>query len=72
MQRARMLSRAGQCGIDTASVDLSEVKAVATMDSPPSYDHLDLNESSLYSSSTFNLFGLPYDYASLQYLGFRV
>jgi hypothetical protein len=61
-----MLSPAGQCGIDTSTVGLLEVAAVATMNRPPGYEHLDLSESSLYSASTLNLFGLPYDFASLR------
>jgi hypothetical protein len=65
-QRALMLSRSEQCGLDTAKASLAEVEAVATMDRPEKYAHLDINESSLYSASTLHLHGLPYDYASLQ------
>ncbi len=64
-----MLSRAGQCGIDTAKVSLAEVEAVATMDRPAKYAHVDINESILYSASTLHLHGLPYDYASLKLAG---
>jgi hypothetical protein len=65
MQRALMLSRAGQCGLDTAKAFLPDVIDVATMDRPTGYEHLDLCESTLYSASTLNLHGLPYDFASL-------
>ncbi len=63
-----MLSKVGQCGLDTAKADLHEVMAVATMDSPFGYEHMDLGESTLYSASTVNLHGLPYGFASLQSL----
>ena len=66
IQRALMLSRAGQRGMDTAKVGLNEVQAVATMDNPVNYEHVDLGEAFLYNAATLNLHGLPYDYASLQ------
>jgi len=68
MQRALMLSRAGQCGLNTAKAGLPEVVDVANMDRTSGYEHMDLNESTLYSASTLNLYGLPYDFASLQSL----
>ena len=43
-----------------------EVQAVATMVRPASYEHVDLNEASLYNASTLNLHGLPYDHASFR------
>ena len=52
MQRVLMLSRAGQCGLDTAKANTSEVEAVATMDRPPNYKHLDLCEGALYNASS--------------------
>ena len=58
-----MFSRAGQCGLDTAKVSTSEVEAVATMDRPPNYAHLDMCKGTLYNASSLNLHGLPYDYA---------
>jgi len=61
-----MLSQAEQCGLDTAKVGLQEVQAVATMDRPANYEHVDLGEASLYNAATLNLPGLPYDYASLR------
>jgi hypothetical protein len=61
-----MLSRSGKCGLDTAKASLAEVEAIATMDRPEKYSHLDINESNLYSVSTLYLRGLPYDYASLR------
>jgi len=64
IQRALLLSRARQCGLDTAKASTSEVEAVATMDRPPNYEHLDLGEGAPYNASTFTLHGLPYDYAS--------
>jgi hypothetical protein len=66
VQRAVMLSRAGQCGLDKAKVGLNEVQAVATTDRCANYEHVDLGEASLYNAATLNLHGLPYDYASLQ------
>jgi len=66
IQRALMLSRAGQCGIDTANVSLAVVQAVATMDRPEKFSHLDLSESLLYSASTLHLHGLPFDYDALR------
>jgi hypothetical protein len=63
-QRALMLSRSRQCGLDTASASLAEVEAVATMDRPEKYTHLDIGESIL--ASTLHIHGLPFDYASLQ------
>jgi len=68
MQRLFMLSRAGQCGLDTAKAGLPEVVVVATMDRPYGYEHMDLSESTMYSATTLNLHGLPYDFASLQSL----
>ena len=59
MQRALMLSRAGQCGIDTTKAGLPEVHDVATMDKHVNYEHADLSESSLYNASILNLHGLP-------------
>ena len=66
VQRALMLSRAGQCGMDTTKVGLQEVQAVATIDRPASYEHMDMGKASLYNVVTLNLHGLPYDYASLR------
>ncbi len=60
-----MLSRARQCGLDTAKNGLPEVVAVATMDRPFGYEHIDLSESTLYLAFTLNLHGLPYDFAPL-------
>ena len=61
-----MLSRAGQCGIDTAKKDASDVIDIATMDRPDRYSHMDLSESTLYSASVLNLQGLPHGFAALQ------
>ena len=68
MQRALMLSMAEKCGLDTTKVSLPEVVAVATMDRPSGYEHMDLNEFTLYSAAILNLYGLPNDFASLQSL----
>ena len=46
-----MFSRAGQCGLDTAKVGLNEVQAVATMDRPANYEHVDLGEASVYNAA---------------------
>ncbi len=59
-----MLSRAGQCGLDTAKVGTFEVEAAATMDRPPGYEHRDMCEGELYNASSLNLHGILYDYAS--------
>jgi len=64
--RALILSRSGQCGMCTARASLAEVEAVATMDRPKKYAHLDISKSTLYSASTLHLHGLPYDYAPVQ------
>jgi hypothetical protein len=64
MQRALMLSRAGQCGIETARTTNNDVEAVAYMDRPANYSHLDLGESILYSAATLQRHGLLYDYDS--------
>ncbi len=64
VQRAVMLSRAGQCGLDTAKAGLRDVLAVATMDRSANYEHADQSESSMNNASTLKLHGLPYDYAS--------
>ena len=61
-----MLARAGQCGVDTARAGCLEVQAVATMDCPKAYEHLDISESVLYSASTLHLHGLPFDYDALR------
>ncbi len=61
-----MLSRAGQCGLDTTKVGLQEVQGVATMDRPANYEHVDLREAFLYNAATLNLHGLPYDHSSLR------
>jgi hypothetical protein len=58
-QRALMLSRSRQLGLDTAKASLAEVEAVAKMDRPKKYTHLDITESTLYSASTLHLHGLP-------------
>jgi hypothetical protein len=65
VKRAYMFSKAGQCSLGTTKAGIPEVIAVATMDSPTGYGHTDLCESTLYSASTLNLHGLPYDYGSL-------
>ena len=66
MEKALMLSRAEQCGLDRAKTSLPDVEAVATMDRPSNYSHVDISESVLYSASTIQLHGLPYDFASFQ------
>ena len=65
-QRALMLSRAGQCGLDHTNVSLDVVETMATMDRPERYAHLDISESMLYSASTLHLYGLPFDYDALR------
>jgi hypothetical protein len=65
MQRALMMSMAGQCGLDTAKASFPEVATVATMDRLSGYDHMDLIESPNKLAATLNLHGLPYDFASL-------
>ncbi len=65
-QKALMLSRSGQCGLDTAKAALPEIKAMATMDRPEKFTHLDLSEALLYSASTLHLHGLPFDYDALR------
>ena len=40
------------------------MEAVASMDRPVNYSHLDLGESILYSVANLQLHGLPYDYDS--------
>ena len=52
-QRAMMLSRSGQCGMDTAKASLAKVEALAKMDRQEKYAHLDIGESTLYSASTY-------------------
>ena len=66
VQTALLLSRAGQCGMDTTMIGLQEVQAVATMDRPANYEHVDLGEASLYNAATLNLHGLPYDFPILR------
>ncbi len=66
VQRALMLSRADQCGTDTAKTYITDVIAVATMGRPDGYSHMDLSESTLYSASVFNLHGLHHDFDALQ------
>ncbi len=61
-----MLSRASQCGLDTAKVITSEVEAVATMDRHANYEHMHLCEGALYNASSLSLHGLSYDYASFE------
>jgi hypothetical protein len=51
--------------MEKARVDQAIVQDVATMERPANYGQLDLNESTLYTASTLNLHGLPYDYDSL-------
>ena len=48
MQRALMMSKVGQCGLDTAKAGLPEVVAVATMHRPSGYAYLDLIEWTVY------------------------
>jgi hypothetical protein len=64
-QRALMLSRSGQCGLDTAKASLAEVELVTTVDRLEKYAHMNISESTLYSASTLHLHGMLYDYASL-------
>ena len=66
MQKALMLSRAGLCGFDIAKASMAEVECVATMDRPAQYEHLDISESIMYSTSALNLHGLPFDFESLR------
>jgi len=61
-----MLSRAGQCGIETAKTSLAEVHAVATMDRPQKYAHLGISEATLSCASTLHLHGLSFDYDALR------
>jgi len=63
-----MLSRSGQCGIDTTKATLAKVQAVATMNHPEKYAHMDLSESTFYSASTLHLHGLPFDYDALRFV----
>ena len=44
---------------------MAKVEAVATMERPEKYSHLDISESTFYSASTLYLIGLPYDYDAL-------
>jgi hypothetical protein len=66
MEKALMLSRARQCGSDTAKMPLLYVEAVATMERPSNYSYLEFSETILYSAFTLQLHGLPYDFASFQ------
>jgi len=61
MQRSFMLSRAGQCGIDTAMTTYNDMEAVASLDRPANYSHMDLGESIMYFVATLQLHGLPCD-----------
>ena len=61
IRRALMLSRSGQCGIDTSKATLAEVQLVATKDRPEKYAHMDLSESTLNFASILHLHGLPFD-----------
>jgi hypothetical protein len=45
---------------------LAVVHAVAIVDRLANYEYLDLSEATLYKASTLNLYGLPFDYASLR------
>jgi hypothetical protein len=40
-----MLSRSGQCGLDTTKIASSDVEAVGSMDRHAHYSHMDLGES---------------------------
>jgi hypothetical protein len=59
-----MLSRSEQSGLDTAKTPSGDVEAIASMDRPAHYSHMDLRESIMYNAATLQLHGLPYDYAS--------
>ncbi len=59
-----MLSRTWQRGLETAKTAIGDVNAVASMDRPANYSHMDLGESIMYYAATLQLHGLPYDYAS--------
>ena len=63
-KRALVLSRTRQCDIDTARIAYSDVEAVASMERPANYSHMDLGESIMYSVATLQLHVLPYDYDS--------
>ena len=65
-QRALMLSRSGQCGVEIAKASLPVTQVVATMEGPEKYAHLDINDSTLYSASALHLHGLPFDYDALR------
>ena len=65
-QRALMLSRSGQCGVDTSKAGIAVIQAVASMDRPEVYSYLDISEAMLYSAATLHLQGLPFDYDALR------
>ena len=47
---------------------VAKVHAVATMDRPEKYAHLDLSKFTLYSASTLHLHELPFDYYALRFV----
>ncbi len=63
-QRALMLSRSGQCGLDTTKAAFVDVEAVASMECPAHYSHMDLGKSIMFSAATLQLHDLPFDSAS--------
>jgi len=69
IQRALMLSREGQCGIDTAKTNATDVIPVATMDRPDGYSHMYLSEFTLYSASVLNFYGSTHYFAALKSVG---
>jgi hypothetical protein len=68
MQRTLMLSKDGQCELNTSRASQPEVEDVAMADRPESMTHLDMSESILYSVSTLHLHGHPVDYATFESL----
>jgi hypothetical protein len=64
-----MLSREGQCGIDTAKTNATDVIPVATMDRPDGYSHMYLSEFTLYSASVLNFYGSTHYFAALKSVG---
>ena len=66
-KRALRRASAGQCGIVSPHCSTTTSRDVARMDCPGSMAHAELSEGVLYCASMLHRFGLPYDYAKLDY-----
>ncbi len=67
INKALLRAAAGRCGLDSANCCATIVKAIAKMERPGSLTFDEANEASLFCATTLHRFGLPVDFAKLEY-----